>query len=503
MRALHRRLIALGIGLGIAGCAGLQPRDELRAAYESRWAPRLVPMVMEVVRFPTYAGNTAAFVAQKAWLERTARELGFSYTDAGKVTEIELPATPGAPVLGLAVHGDVVPVDDHWSFPPFEPVVRNGMVLGRGVADDKGPLVQALLAMKVIAESGRARTHAIRLLVGSDEESSFTDFKEYLATHKAPDVTLVLDSSFPVVVGERASGTLYVETPLDPPASSPPRLVSLNAGIATNIVPDLASVELQGDDDAQLDTLERRVRSKPLPEGIRLEIERRQRTLVLRTKGKASHSGVNPTGGRNALVAMANLLPEDLPAGHARELMSFTALAGRDLRGTGLGIAQEDPMFGYPIVVPTIARTTPEGKLRVGVNIRSNPNASGAVLKEKLLSAVAAYNARSGGSLVASGTFTSMPLVHNPDAKIVKRLVASYRRATGRSDPPAISGGGTYAKVIPNSIVYGMWFPGKPYPGHDVDEQESIADLHEGARALLEAVADIVFREPLVAPLAP
>ncbi len=119
------------------------------------------------------------------------------------------------------------------------------------------------------------------------------------------------------------------------------------------------------------------------------------------------------------------------------------------------------------------------------------------------MAAIAAHNARGAGSLTGSGTFTSEPLVHDPNAKIVKRLVASYRRATGRLDPPGISGGGTYAKVIPNSIVYGMWFPGKPYPGHDVDEQESIADLHEGARALLEAVADIAFREPMVSPLSP
>ena len=36
-----------------------------------------------------------------------------------------------------------------------------------------------------------------------------------------------------------------------------------------------------------------------------------------------------------------------------------------------------------------------------------------------------------------------------------------------------------------------MWFPGKPYPGHDVDERIPIADLHRGARVLIAALADI------------
>jgi acetylornithine deacetylase/succinyl-diaminopimelate desuccinylase-like protein len=36
-----------------------------------------------------------------------------------------------------------------------------------------------------------------------------------------------------------------------------------------------------------------------------------------------------------------------------------------------------------------------------------------------------------------------------------------------------------------------MWFPGKPYPGHDVDEKISIDDLQKGARVLIHALVDI------------
>src|SRR5439155_24381174 len=138
-----------------------------------------IPMLSEVIRFPTYEHNDQAFVDQKAWLMKTAAGLGFAARDAGKITEIELAATSkDAPVLGLIVHGDVQPVDaDAWSFPPFSGVVDNGFIYGRGSADDKGPLVQALLAMKSLKESGVKRTHTIRLLVGSTEESDATEMK--------------------------------------------------------------------------------------------------------------------------------------------------------------------------------------------------------------------------------------------------------------------------------------------------------------------------------------
>src|SRR5947209_5459840 len=144
--------------------------------YDSVEAPRAAGMLAELVRFATVAGNEPAHAAQKEWLARTAASLGFAARDAGTMMEIELPGPPGAPVLGLVVHGDVQPVDEKaWTVPPFAGVVRDGAVWGRGAADDKGPLVQALLAMHALRDL--KRTHALRLLVGSDEESGSRDMK--------------------------------------------------------------------------------------------------------------------------------------------------------------------------------------------------------------------------------------------------------------------------------------------------------------------------------------
>src|SRR5438093_5097443 len=109
--------------------------------YDRVESKRLVPLLTEVLQFPTVAGDDEAFKAQRAWLEKTAHELGLVFRHVGKISEIELPGPK--PVLGLVVHGDVQPVDaEAWSFPPFSGRISNGYVLGRGSADDKGPLVQ-------------------------------------------------------------------------------------------------------------------------------------------------------------------------------------------------------------------------------------------------------------------------------------------------------------------------------------------------------------------------
>ena len=488
----------------------------LEQSYKSNWAPRMVPLLTEVIRFPTVAGNAKAFADQKAWLTRVATELGFTVRDKGKVTEVELPGPDGAPVLGLAVHGDVVPVDDHWTIPPFAGVMKNGMVLGRGSADDKGPMIQALLVMKTLAASDKARTHTIRLLVGSDEETGSTDMKEYLRDNAPPDFTLVLDSAFPVIIGERAANGFQIDTKLIDRRPSRIKVTSLVAGLAGNIVPDTAVAQIEASDgtDAVADAkffkeLVRRLKAKSLPAGTRLEIKNLGSAnapgngIELTMKGKAAHSGVNAAGGRNALVALAEILADELPEGGARDLLAFAKIGGQDLQGTGLGLTQVDPMFGRVVAVPTLLRALPDGRVRLTINIRSNPILSGDALKKHLVAAVAAFNARTGASLEAGGYFASQPLAFDPQAKLVKRLLAAYARGTGKAEKLAISGGGTYAKSLPNAIAFGMWFPGKAYPGHDVDEQISVADLHRGARVLLAALSDLACSEPMKEPFKP
>ena len=231
----------------LAGGAAAAPA--VHRSYDQQRAALLVPMLSGVLRFPTVAGNDQARRAQQAWLHQAGATLDLTVRDAGLVTEVELPGPVGAPVLGLLVHGDVQPVEEaKWTVSPFKGVVKRGAVLGRGSADDKGPLVQALLAMAALRDSGLPRTHTIRLLVGSDEESTNLDIATYLQSHRPPDLSLVLDSAFPVVVGEKAWNALYLTTPLSERVSEsrlPYEVAALEVGLSPSIVPDEARIVLR------------------------------------------------------------------------------------------------------------------------------------------------------------------------------------------------------------------------------------------------------------------
>jgi succinyl-diaminopimelate desuccinylase len=219
--------------------------------------------------------------------------------------------------------------------------------------------------------------------------------------------------------------------------------------------------------------------------------------------GKAAHGGVNLEGGRNALVGLARLMEGRLPVGGADDLLAFTRLMGQDLYGKALGLPR-DPVFGPMTVNPALLKLEKTGAHRLFINLRRTPALSNQALKARLEQLVTDFNARTGARLRSGGYWEDEVLAFDPYAKVVRRLLKAYARGAGQAEGPNISGGGTYAKRLPNAIAFGMWFPGSgPYPGHDVDERIPVKDLHRGVHVLVETLGDLACSKPMVEPFRP
>lgn len=81
------------------------------------------------------------------------------------------------PVLCFAGHTDVVPTGpvDKWSHPPFAPVIRDGMLHGRGAADMKGSLAAMVVAVERFVTEHPEHKGSIAFLITSDEEGPAVD----------------------------------------------------------------------------------------------------------------------------------------------------------------------------------------------------------------------------------------------------------------------------------------------------------------------------------------
>jgi carboxypeptidase PM20D1 len=81
---------------------------------------------------------------------------------------------PKAQPIGLLAHQDVVPVapgtDKDWRHPPYDGVIADGFIWGRGSWDDKGNLYSMLEAAEILAKAGFKPKRTIYFAFGHDEE---------------------------------------------------------------------------------------------------------------------------------------------------------------------------------------------------------------------------------------------------------------------------------------------------------------------------------------------
>ncbi len=81
-----------------------------------------------------------------------------------------------SPVLAFAGHTDVVPTgpEESWTSPPFEPVIRDGLLYGRGTADMKGSIAAFVTACERFIAETPDHNGSIAFLITSDEEGPAT-----------------------------------------------------------------------------------------------------------------------------------------------------------------------------------------------------------------------------------------------------------------------------------------------------------------------------------------
>src|SRR5207247_808568 len=90
-----------------------------------------------------------------------------------------------SPLMILYNHYDVQPVDplDEWTSDPFDPVVRDGKLYGRGASDTKGHTFAQCLAVHAIVEVAGSLPVNVRFFIDGEEESGSPHLLPFAEAH--------------------------------------------------------------------------------------------------------------------------------------------------------------------------------------------------------------------------------------------------------------------------------------------------------------------------------
>lgn len=387
--------------------------------------------------------------------------------------------------MGILCHLDVVPAGEGWTKDPFGGEIADGKIYGRGVMDDKGAAIASLYAMKAVKQAGIPMAHAVRLILGCDEETGMTDMRHYAEVAPSlPDYGFSPDAEFPCINIEKGGlgALLSKDCGAEDGALLP--VLRMTAGERCNVVPGKAYATLDYS-HVGYDALRSQVEAVAERLGFELVLTREtDSTATLMAVGESAHASL-PHLGKNA-AGMLLIALKELRAGGgcASAIACLADKLGLEGDGRSLGIAVADEESGALTCNLGILRF--DGRvLTAQLDIRYPLCAS----EEKMMGQMAMTVGPCGiGATWLNG---HAPHYVPADSPIVQGLLRAYGDVTGKEAYAFAIGGGTYSRCMPNTVAFGLTFPGDDDVAHMPDEYFELDKLMLSVKILAHAIAEL------------
>ncbi|QEH61587.1 hypothetical protein SCHIN_v1c03900 [Spiroplasma chinense] len=358
----------------------------------------------------------------------------------------------GDKLFGIICHLDVVPPGNlsEWNNPPFEPIVKEGKLFGRGAFDDKGPTMMNLFAFKYLIDNGFSPDYTVRFIFGTSEETTWECMEAYVENERLCDLGYVPDGHFPVVYAEKWISDVDLIGQFDCD-------FEIEGGFVYNAVNDLVSYK--GNKIEEI--------SKILSENNISTYLEEDKLMV---KGIAAHGSLPQKG----VCAASWLLFAMDKVGIKHPIVQFVANYAHnnfDMKEVFGDLTDET---GSLTANNGIVKIT-NGDFRYTFNFRipctRNPHVDVNETLEKFV--------KEFGIQVVVKSIEDK--VYFPkDGETVTKIMDVYKEVTGdlKAEPIAI-GGGTFAKSMPNMIAFGAEFDMNDSTMHAYNEYVKIEDLEK------------------------
>lgn len=400
---------------------------------------RIIKDILKVVSIKSFTDDREGILDCQAVVSEIAADLGFicSYHANGKVLVIEPRNKTPKPELGIVVHLDTVPYDEkEWSANPLGEI-KDDRIYGRGVVDDKAAIVLAMYAM--IEKTDKIKP-SWQIIVGSSEEGSWIDMKEYLAEGcMLPEFLITIDGDG---VQNGCRGYMDLELTFQRGALSR-HLTDLRViNGANNAVPGKAVAVF---DEA-----------------------------IIEVTGKAAHSSI-PHLGQNALVNLLYTLF------YADSEFSGLFKLATDLKDNHnarcIGFKDHpETMNGQNVGYTSVSMTNchyEEDKITANLNIRFSPKVTKGEINKAIVDICSKYDC------YAEVKEFKMPAYISPESKEIKLMLEAYEEVLGKKTESTFAMGCGYNSALPNCAIFGPRFAvcdDEEDTCHAVDENRSIED---------------------------
>ncbi len=380
-----------------------------------------------------------------------AKRFGFSVQNhQNYLGEITFGGNDESEEFGIIGHVDVVPVGTGWDTNPFVLTEKEGKLFGRGIADDKAPLLLCLYAMKALKDEGVVFNKKVRLFVGCDEESGWRDVEYFNKVSRFPKYGFSPDGNFPVIYAEK--GMNIITFHLDKLKN----FDSLSGGTVVNAVCGYATVKQLTSVDSEL------LHSFGLSLNKNGEIE---------SIGISCH-GSMPEKGKNALAPLFDYFRAC--GENVDRVCEYLFRDKSSLRK--LGNEQ-----GYVTLSPNLIRLTDRG-IDLVCDCRTPAPISLEDIKPYLDSFGIKYSA----------VEKHPPFMVDKNDEFVLALLSAYNERTGENATPQMENGSTFARVFEKGCAFGAEFPDTPSTIHQANENMAISDIKKMYEIYKLAIKNLV-----------
>lgn len=420
--------------------------DEKICAWLEANRERILQEWMDLVRIPSVRGEAQPDAPYGVECARAVHAAADNFARRG----IDVRIAPnnryaiahigsGEKCISIFGHSDVVPTGDGWLFTqPFEPVIKDGMLIGRGASDNKSGITASACVLSMLKECEIPVHNRIQAYIGSNEESGMDDIAEFVKNEPMPDLCLVPDSGFPCSLGEK--GILHMWARCDTPFTT---ILDMQGGTAFNTILDRVTTRI-----AANDALARELQEKCAGNSEYALNIAENREIELIATGVSQHAAY-PKGAVNATWLTAKLLTacENLPSGD-KEILKTVESYFATFYGEGLGITYSDPDFG-DLTAANGMVAVENGHMKVSLDVRYGADFA----PDKLEALLYQRWQEKGWQIVFMDNRPGFRV--DPQSPVPEMLKGIYRSLSGNDNGFYYMQGGSYSRCLKNTFTVG------------------------------------------------